>query len=153
MVPFQPPIHKLKPQYTTDPLFHHIIDLEVSQVQRSHMYHNKFFFFLRHKMLPNRNQQVCKLPIYKKFIYMVHDDILWFDISVSNSSVLKIFDGFSQIFYFLGSVTFLKLLFITAFQIIKKTSLLQIFHDQVNIFNIVKNTKNSEYKRMIEITL
>lgn len=84
---------------------------------------------------------------------MVHDDILWFDISVSNTSVLKIFDGFSQIFYFLGSVTFLKLLFITAFQIIKKTSLLQIFHDQVNIFNIVKNTKNSEYKRMIEITL
>jgi len=57
-------IHKLKFQYTTNQLFHHIHDLGVFQEQHNRKFHNMFFFSVHHKKSPIRN-----LPIY------IHADI------------------------------------------------------------------------------
>jgi hypothetical protein len=60
---------------------------------------------------------------------MIHDDILRFDISVSDSSVLQIFNCLSQVSNFLSSITFLKFFAFTVLLVMEKTPLLQILHN------------------------
>lgn len=66
--PSLPLIHMLKLQYTTNLLSHHIIVLEESRVRHNHMFHNKFFFFIHHKMLPIQNQPIYKPPLIIEII-------------------------------------------------------------------------------------
>jgi|LakMenE01Jun11ns_1017448.scaffolds.fasta_scaffold9742862_2 hypothetical protein len=118
---------------TIDRLSCHITLLQVFTVPRSQKFHSRFFY-VRCKWQPNRSRTICKHSA-SETNYIGNDDILWFDISVSDTNVMQIVDGKGDLSYYCSSFILSQFLLL---EFLIKSSSLHILKHNIEMSLIIK---------------
>ena len=107
--------------------------LRVSMVPRSQKFHNKFFY-VRCKWQPNRSHITCKHSASES-MYIGNDDILWFDVSVSDTDVMQIVDRKGDLPYYCSSFILSQFLIL---ELLVKSSSLHILKYDIEMSLIIE---------------
>lgn len=100
-------VHRSRFLNTRDQLFHHIKLLKEFVEKRNRKFHNKFSFY-HHKSLPIQNHIAYRHPKIIVLVYVRHDNILRFNITMSNFWLMHVFQSRCNLLNFRSNFCFRK---------------------------------------------